>query len=75
VFCEKPKLIAPESQACYTNSSEVLFATLCFYNLRVLERLWGSRKFAVGPHPFTPQNSSFLGVHITERRERRKMDS
>ncbi|KAF2749692.1 hypothetical protein M011DRAFT_465365 [Sporormia fimetaria CBS 119925] len=33
-------------QLCYTNSTEVLFAALCFYNLRVIERLWGSRKFA-----------------------------
>ncbi|KAF2709196.1 hypothetical protein K504DRAFT_467174 [Pleomassaria siparia CBS 279.74] len=33
-------------QICYTNSTEVLFAVLAFYNLRVIERLWGSRKFA-----------------------------
>ncbi|KAF2739586.1 hypothetical protein EJ04DRAFT_456731, partial [Polyplosphaeria fusca] len=33
-------------QICYTNSTEVLFAVLSFYQLRVLERLWGSRKFA-----------------------------
>ncbi|KAF2812103.1 uncharacterized protein BDZ99DRAFT_496620 [Mytilinidion resinicola] len=32
--------------ACYTNSSEVLFAAMTFYHLRVIERLWGSRKFA-----------------------------
>ncbi|KAF2488486.1 hypothetical protein BU16DRAFT_227980 [Lophium mytilinum] len=31
---------------CYTNSSEVLFAAMSFYHLRVIERLWGSRKFA-----------------------------
>lgn len=36
-------------QLCYTNSSEVLFATMTLYNLRVIERLWGSRKFAVRP--------------------------
>ena len=34
-------------QACYTNSTEVLFAAMTFYQLRVIERLWGSRKFAV----------------------------
>ncbi|KAF2264601.1 hypothetical protein CC78DRAFT_494694 [Lojkania enalia] len=33
-------------QACFTNSTEVLFGVLTFYQLRVLERLWGSRKFA-----------------------------
>jgi len=35
-------------QMCYTNSTEVLFAAMTFYQLRVIERLWGSRKFAVG---------------------------
>ena len=34
-------------QATFTNSTEVLFAVLTFYQLRVVERLWGSRKFAV----------------------------
>lgn len=34
-------------QACYTNSAEVLFAAMTLYQLRVIERLWGSRKFAV----------------------------
>ncbi|CAI6318144.1 unnamed protein product [Periconia digitata] len=33
-------------QACFTNSTEVLFAVLSLYTLRVVERLWGSRKFA-----------------------------
>ncbi|EMF13529.1 uncharacterized protein SEPMUDRAFT_163217 [Sphaerulina musiva SO2202] len=33
-------------QLCYTNSTEVLFATMTLYNLRVIERLWSSRKFA-----------------------------
>ena len=38
-------------QATFTNSTEVLFAVLTFYQLRVVERLWGSRKFAVsGSH-------------------------
>ncbi|KAH0290939.1 hypothetical protein M436DRAFT_36571 [Aureobasidium namibiae CBS 147.97] len=30
----------------YTNSTEVLFAAMILYQLRVIERLWGSRKFA-----------------------------
>ncbi|KAK5739179.1 hypothetical protein LTR17_005480 [Elasticomyces elasticus] len=33
-------------QFCYTNSTEVLFAAMTFYQLRVVERLWGSKKFA-----------------------------
>ncbi|KAI5858304.1 hypothetical protein GGS23DRAFT_334422 [Durotheca rogersii] len=33
-------------QLCYTNSSEVLFAAMTLYNLRVVERMWGSRKYA-----------------------------
>jgi len=37
-------------QLAYTNSAEVLFAAMTFYQLRVIERLWGSRKFAVGHH-------------------------
>lgn len=40
-------------QLCYTNSTEVLFASMALYQLRVLERLWGSRKFAVGRHHHT----------------------
>ena len=34
-------------QFCYTNSTEVLFAAMTLYQLRVIERLWGSKKFAV----------------------------
>jgi hypothetical protein len=34
-------------QLCYTNSTEVLFAAMTIYNMRVIERLWGSRKYAV----------------------------
>lgn len=34
-------------QLCYTNSSEVLFAAMTLYNMRAVERMWGSRKFAV----------------------------
>ncbi|KAL2175282.1 uncharacterized protein P884DRAFT_247857 [Thermothelomyces heterothallicus CBS 202.75] len=33
-------------QLCYTNSSEVLFAAMTLYNLRVVEQQWGSRKYA-----------------------------
>jgi len=33
-------------QGVYANAGEVLFATMAVYNLRVVERLWGSRKFA-----------------------------
>ncbi|RMZ67640.1 uba domain-containing ucp14 [Pyrenophora seminiperda CCB06] len=43
-------------QATFTNSTEVLFAVLTFYQLRVVERLWGSRKFAsflVATLPYT----------------------
>ncbi len=40
-------------QLCYTNSTEVLFAAMSIYNMRVIERLWGSRKYAVSPFPPT----------------------
>ncbi|CAK7241967.1 MAG: hypothetical protein STHCBS139747_003440 [Sporothrix thermara] len=33
-------------QLCYTNSSEVLFAAMTLYQMRVVERMWGSRKYA-----------------------------
>jgi hypothetical protein len=40
-------------QLAFTNSTEVLFGAMTFYQLRVIERLWGSRKFAVRYHkPF-----------------------
>lgn len=38
-------------QLCYTNSSEALFAAMTLYNLRCIERLWGSRKYAVSVSP------------------------
>lgn len=47
-------------QLCYTNSIEVLFAAMSLYNLRVVERMWGSRKFAV----------SNEGTEGSERRRR-----
>lgn len=34
-------------QLCFSNSSEVLFACAALYQMRVVERMWGSRKFAV----------------------------
>ena len=34
-------------QLCYTNSTEVLFAAMTLYQLRVIERLWGSKKLGV----------------------------
>jgi hypothetical protein len=39
-------------QLCYTNSSEVLFAAMTLYNMRVIERMWGSRKYAVSSSPW-----------------------
>lgn len=33
-------------QLAYTSSTELLFAAAIIYQLRVLERIWGSRKFA-----------------------------
>ncbi|KAG4034952.1 hypothetical protein MFRU_002g03010 [Monilinia fructicola] len=33
-------------QLCYTNSTEVFFGAITYYNMRVVERLWGSRRFA-----------------------------
>lgn len=32
-------------QLCYANAGEVLFATLSLYHMRVIERLYGSRKY------------------------------
>ncbi|KAF2849866.1 hypothetical protein T440DRAFT_532844 [Plenodomus tracheiphilus IPT5] len=43
-------------QCCFTNSTEVLFGVLGFYQLRVLERAWGSRKvasFLISTLPYT----------------------
>ncbi|KAL8936090.1 MAG: hypothetical protein Q9216_005114 [Gyalolechia sp. 2 TL-2023] len=33
-------------QSCYNNSTELLFGVMTLYHLRIIERLWGSRKFA-----------------------------
>lgn len=50
-------------QLAYTNSAEVLFAAMTFYQLRVIERLWGSRKFAVGHPPLL--STSIHGIVTT----------
>lgn len=34
-------------QSCYNSSTELLFGIMTLYHLRIIERLWGSRKFAV----------------------------
>lgn len=39
--------------AGFTNSTEALFAAMLAYHLRVVERAWGKRKFAVRPSPST----------------------
>jgi len=41
-------------QLVYTNSAEVLFAASTLYHMRPIERLWGSRKFAVSVPPPRP---------------------
>ncbi|KAI4143243.1 MAG: hypothetical protein L6R39_004650 [Caloplaca ligustica] len=33
-------------QSCYNNSTELLFGVMTMYHLRIIERLWGSRKLA-----------------------------
>ena len=38
-------------QLCYTNSTEVLFASMTLYQMRIVERMWGSRKYAVRHSP------------------------
>lgn len=32
---------------CYANSTEVLFAAMTVYQLRIVERIWGAKKLAV----------------------------
>src|SRR5262245_61080449 len=41
----------PVWMASYSNAGEVLFACLAVYNLRGLERIFGSRKYAVDTPP------------------------
>lgn len=38
----------------FTNSTEVLFGVLGFYQLRVVERVWGTRKFLVRSNAHCP---------------------
>jgi membrane associated rhomboid family serine protease len=45
-------------QLSYTNSTEVLFAAISLYQLRVIERLWGTRKFAVRGSPIISYRST-----------------
>lgn len=49
-------------QFCYTNSTEVLFAAMSFYNMRVIERLWGSRKYAVSFAGTMVKDKGLIGI-------------
>jgi hypothetical protein len=40
--------------AGFANSTEALFAAMLAYHLRVVERAWGKRKFAVRLLPLSP---------------------
>ena len=53
--------------ASYSNAGEVLFACLAAYNLRGLERLFGSRKYAVhtSTGPFCLQQSFLTFSYLT----------
>lgn len=55
-------------QLCYSNSSEVLFAAMTLYNMRVVERLWGSRKYAVSraqtEHFYLPWTSTDADILV-----------
>ena len=45
-------------QISYTSTTELLFALSTIYHLRVIERLWGSRKYGVG-YASTPRNKPY----------------
>ncbi len=51
-------------QLCFTNSSEVLFACMTLYQMRIVEHMWGSRKYAVreAPPPPPQEPSSIEGT-------------
>lgn len=51
-------------QLCYTNSAEVLIAAITLYNMRVVERMWGSRKYAVSFSSPPPSLSTILTRHV-----------
>lgn len=53
-------------QLCYTNSSEVLFAAMTLYNMRVVERMWGSRKYAVCRFPRTQSPRSARHTNVEQ---------
>ena len=58
-------------QLCYTNSTEVLFAAISLYNLRAIERMWGSRKYAVrAPSPNAFYSSSLASTDMTHNHSR-----
>lgn len=52
-YCQWWRMLA--FQLCYTNSTEVLFAATTLYHMRLVERMWGPRKYAVslGPNSIT----------------------
>ena len=55
-------------QLCFSNSSEVLFACATLYQMRVVERMWGSRKFAVcrlPSHVVPSTTTNFDNTHCT----------
>ena len=51
-------------QLCYTNSTEVLFAAMTIYNLRIVERMWGARKYAVSSIPFPKPAMLLFGTPL-----------
>ncbi|KAI1110238.1 hypothetical protein F5Y14DRAFT_370636 [Nemania sp. NC0429] len=51
-------------QLCYTNSSEVLFAAMTLYNMRSVERVWGSQKYATFVFVTFSLTSIFLPVTL-----------
>ncbi|KAL5615097.1 hypothetical protein BROUX41_005157 [Berkeleyomyces rouxiae] len=47
-------------QLSYTNSSEALFACITLYNMRIVERIWGSRKYAASYPTSTMAGKTWL---------------
>jgi len=52
-------------QLCYSNSTEVLFGCWTLYNLRVVERIWGSKKLLVC-HEVVDCGSHWQGVVVLD---------
>jgi hypothetical protein len=48
----------------FTNSTEVLFGVLGFYQLRVLERVWGTRKFLVSSGRFACGGGLVANIYV-----------